>query len=145
MEEDPTMDEDSFDEDHSGRACSSTDGNSAVNATPKEQETIAKDEDRAVFRLRLLVIGVLVASTVGVAFAVYYYISKSENREFEENFSADAKKVLDSLGSSLELTLSAVDALVVNIVSYAILSNSSWPFVTVPDFAVRANKIQRYV
>jgi hypothetical protein len=115
MEKDPTMD-DSFDEDPSDRACSSTEGNSAVNATPKEQETIAKDEDRAVFHLRLLVIGVLVASTVVVAFAVYYYISNSENSEFEESFSDDANKVLKALGSSLELTLSAVDAFVVNIV-----------------------------
>jgi hypothetical protein len=93
MEEDPTIDEDSFDEDHSGRACSSTDGNSAVNATLKEQETIAKDKDRAVFCLRLLVIGVLVASMVGVACAVHYYISKSENSQFEESFSDDANKV----------------------------------------------------
>jgi hypothetical protein len=127
------------------RSCSTTEQNSLANATPKEQDAIAKDEDKAVFRLRLLVIGVLVASTVGVACAVYNYISKSENSQFEESFSDDANKVLEALGSSLHLTLSAVDAFVVNIASCAILSNSSWPFVTIPDFAVRANKIRRYV
>jgi hypothetical protein len=65
----------------------SFEGDSIVNATPKEQEVIAKDEDRAVFRLRLLVLAVLIASTVGVAFAVYNYISSSEQNEFERQVS----------------------------------------------------------
>jgi hypothetical protein len=49
--------------------------------------------------------------------------------------------VLDDIGKSLYLTLGTVDSFVVNIVSSAGNTDEAWPFVTVPDFAVRAAKV----
>jgi hypothetical protein len=77
-----------------------------------------------------------------VALAVYFYIRASENREFEDQFEADATKVLAAIGASLDSSLSAVDAFVVSIVSYAKATNQTWPFVTIPDYAARAGKIR---
>ena len=131
--------------------------------TASSNAQIADKENRYVLYIRLVVLFVLVASTVAVATVVYLYISHSETAEFKEQFESDAEKILTSLGDTFDLTLGALDAFVVNIVSYAAAevakaSSSSaaagtssgndgndlvgWPFVTIPDFAVRAKKIQ---
>jgi hypothetical protein len=121
-------------------------------STPSSAEVIAKDEDKAVFRLRLILLMVLIGSTIGTSFATWHYIRLVETSAFEQRFQADATKVLSSVGASLDLTMAAVDSLVVNMVSYAHQDNknighssgsattTTWPFVTIPDFAVRAAK-----
>ena len=43
---------------------------------------------------------------------------------------------------TLDRTLEAVDSFVVTTASYAEATNSSWPFVTIPNFAVRIAKIR---
>jgi hypothetical protein len=107
-----------------------------------EQEMIAKEEDKAVFRLKLLVLAVLVVSTVGVAVAVYLYISDGEEDDFEAQFIGDSSKIFESIGSTLDLTLGAVDSFLVGLVSFARFTNATWPHVTLPDYAVRVAKIR---
>ena len=107
-----------------------------------EQEIIAKEEDKAVFRLKLLVLAVLVASTVGVAIAVYLYIRDAEEDDFEAQFIGDSSKIFESIGITLDLTLGAVDSFLVGLVSFARFTNATWPHVTLPDYAVRVAKIR---
>jgi hypothetical protein len=107
-----------------------------------EQEIIAKEEDKAVFRLKLLVLTVLVLSTIGVALVVYLYTSGAEKNDFEAQFTGDSTKIFESIGSTLELTLGAVDSFLVGLVSFARFTNATWPHVTLPDYAVRVAKIR---
>jgi len=65
-----------------------------------------------------------------------------KKKNFEEQFLDDAHKVLEAVGSSLYLTLGAIDALVDSMISFAHYTNQTWPFVTIPDFAVRSAKIR---
>ena len=65
-----------------------------------------------------------------------------EQREFEDQFLEDSIKVLSTMGSNLVRTLQASDAFVASITSLASVTNQAWPFVVVPDFAVRAEKIR---
>jgi hypothetical protein len=84
-----------------------------------------------------MAIAVLVTCAVGVACVVYFQTSNTEKTQFEEEFSDDSAKVFEALGSNRDLSLRAVDAfIVVVIVSFARFSNSTWPFVTVPDFVL---------
>jgi len=76
-----------------------------------------------------------------VAALVNYYTSSSERAQFESSFAMDAQKVLQGIGTSLAYTLGGADAMVVSMVSYANATNQTWPFVTIPDFGVRADKI----
>jgi hypothetical protein len=93
---------------------------------------IAKRETAVVNWFRLALLVVLAASIAGVGYGVFTYINTSEHQEFEDQFDADAFKVFESIGKSLDVTIGAVDALVVSMVSFARYSNSSWPFVTLP-------------
>jgi hypothetical protein len=109
---------------------------------PEEQDIIAKEEDTAVFRLKLLVLAVLVVSTVGIAMVVYLYTSDAEEDDFEAQFIGDSSKIFESIGSTLELTLGAVDSFLVGLVSFARFTNATWPYVTLPDYAVRVAKVR---
>jgi len=67
-------------------------------------------------RGRILVLTVLLLATVGVALTVYFLASSTERKQFENDFEEFADKVLLSLGGNLELTLGAIDSLVVTMV-----------------------------
>lgn len=120
----------------------SGDGGEKVVEEKEEQVAlnIAKDETRYVGWLRIIVFVVLLVTTIGVSIAVYRYASTDETSSFVENFEADAKKVITELGHSVDLTTTAVDSLAVALASFARFSNSSWPFVTLPDWELRASK-----
>jgi len=105
-----------------------------------EEQVLAKRESIAVVRLRMLVFLVLLLSTLAVALCVYFYVSRSEMAQFEMQFQQDTYKILQSFGSALDLTLGGIDLLVVDLVSFAVHTNQQWPYVTVPDFTVRAEK-----
>jgi hypothetical protein len=120
------------------------DGDHNNNGTTREEaEAIAKRETRVVCGLRLIVLTVLMVSTVLLAIFVHSYLSGAEQDEFHEEFESDATKVLVSIGLGIDLSLGAVDAMAVSIVSHAKTTNQTWPFVTIPDFAVRAAKARR--
>lgn len=106
----------------------------------KEEVPIAQNESKAVHNLKVLVLAVLTVSAICVALGVYFYVTNSEVDDFESSFEGDAVKVLASLGSNIDLTLGVADSFVADIMSYARGTNQSWPFVTIPDFAVRGSK-----
>ena len=74
------------------------------------------DDSRIVRQWKMLTLAVLLLSTVGMAVATYLFTSSNEQREFETRFCDDANKILGDLGTKIDLSLGAVDALVVNAV-----------------------------
>lgn len=106
------------------------------------QETIGKKETRQVQQIKLLTLLVLLLSMVGVAVGVFKYSSNSETKAFEEQFYDDANKILESVGTNFERALGSLDAFAANIASHARSTNQTWPFVTIPDYAIRAAKIR---
>ena len=106
-----------------------------------EQQLAAKESKR-VRRTKFFVMLFLFVIMVGVSVATYYIISHEEHVEFVRQFNDDSEKILSSMGSNFVRTLEASDAFVVSITSLASVTNQEWPFVVVPDFAVRAEKIR---
>jgi len=115
-------------------SCSSCDLTRRVQQTEMESKTVA--------RWRLVVLGVLVISTIAVALTTYLYVDRSERTEFATNFEQDSAKILVSIGNQIARSVRAADILAVGLHSYAKSSNSIWPFVTMPDFAIDASKIR---
>lgn len=109
------------------------------------EEVIAKKETTNVNRVRVLVVLVLVASTIGIALGVYFYTSNTETEQFEKQFHDDALKVLEETGTAFERTLSMLDLFSTTLVSDARSSNQTWPFVTIPNFAVKAAKLRSVI
>ena len=121
---------------------SDSSGTRSSTLTAKQETEIAKAESDAVFRLRLVLITLLLASAAAVAFGVYKITSEAEYSEFSNKYDDDASKIFESVAANMHSTLGAIDAFVVGIVSMAKAADQSWPFVTVPDFAIRAAKLR---
>jgi hypothetical protein len=103
---------------------------------------LAKKETWAVKGLKALVLCVLFLSAQGVSVALYMYVRHSETYQFETSFRNDATKLLASFGANLDLTLSSADTMAVSIVSNVKESGQTWPFITIPNFAIRAGKVR---
>ena len=109
---------------------------------PDDENAAAEMESKIVARWRLVVLGVLVISTIVVALTTYLYLDRSERTEFTTNFEQDSAKILVSIGNQIARSVRAADILAVGLHLYAKSSNSTWPFVTMPDFAIDASKIR---
>ena len=106
------------------------------------EQPIAQKETAALRRTKVFMFAVLTLSALAVGLGVYSFIRTSEQSEFETQFDDLAEKCLDAVGRSLYQTLGAVDALLFNCAAYARSSpTDNWPFVTVPDFGIRAAKV----
>jgi hypothetical protein len=112
----------------------------AVSAS-SEQVTIAKQETKDVVRLKLLVLLVLIISAGAVASFIYLYLKWVEEKAFCDEFHDHADKILQSVGSTVDNILGSFDSLAVSTISLARATNQTWPFVTLPDFAVRMSKV----
>jgi hypothetical protein len=100
-----------------------------------------KKGSEEVYQFKVLVLLILSISAVVVAACVYIFVTKKEKSQFGEKFRTDASKVLDTVGNSIDRTMIAMDNLAVDLVSYARATNSTWPCVTLPNFALRMSKI----
>jgi hypothetical protein len=105
------------------------------------QNTISKEETRYVRRYKVIVYAVLIISAILFAVFVNVFIHKNETSDFETAFHENAVKVFKAVGSSVDRTLIPLDTMSVSIVSYAKAVNATWPFVTLPDYALRMSKV----
>ena len=118
-----------------------TSGHFGGGVTKEQAKEIAKKESQIVQRLRILMLIALVCSAIAVSLAIYFYLHGAETEDFEIQFNSDAAKLLDSIGKTIDDTMGATDAFIVKMISYAHDSNSTWPFVTMPHFALHATKV----
>lgn len=100
-------------------------------------------ESRAVRGIRLTVLLTLLFSAIGISLGVWYHLQSEDNKAFERSFQSDADKVMMSFAQTLDDNLGAADAFGVKMISSALTSNSTWPEVTVPNFALHATKVLR--
>ena len=110
--------------------------------TGEQRQILASEETRAVKRLKLVVLIVLTLSMCVAGWRVHDRTTTTEYENFHSQLDEDANKVLSTLGINHERILEAMDAFSVSMISYAKNTNQSWPFVLIPDFAVRAEKIR---
>lgn len=108
----------------------------------QHRPVLAAQETKALRRIRIIVFTFLFLSMVAIALCAYFFTRSQEQQEFEDQYYEDANKILSTMGSNIERSLQSIDAFVVSITSLAKATNQTWPFVQVPDFAVRAEKVR---
>lgn len=121
----------------------STRFNSTVGGHVTEESlNIAKKENRLVRTWRVIMFGVLLVTTIVVAVLVFSFVSNMERVEFETSFEDDTIKIYESLRTSMDTKLEAVDSLAMLMVSSARERNETWPYTVLPDFASKAAKMR---
>ena len=108
-----------------------------------DEVRIAVRETRMIRCVRAVFLALLVASTAVIAATVHQQLRESEQDVFTERFNELADKIFGAMGKSLDDTLGDIDTFTFDIESFARYSNSTWPFVTLPEFALRAQKFLR--
>ncbi|KAL3912901.1 MAG: hypothetical protein SGILL_006705 [Bacillariaceae sp.] len=104
---------------------------------------IAQRENQAVLIWKMVVISAMILITIGVSIAVFVYVDSKEQQAFESNFQEDTFKIFSDLGGGIVQRFSQLDQMAIDLVSYANTSDSEWPYVTMPNYAVRASKSRR--
>lgn len=102
-------------------------------------KTLAQAETRSVSILRLAVLSTLLMTAAVVSAGVYLYTRNEERHNFTSHFEDSAQQVVESFHDVVERNLGAVGSLSTDFTSYALRSNSSFPFVTLPDFALKGS------
>jgi hypothetical protein len=99
---------------------------------------LADVENRAVESLRLASFAVWLIAALGVSSLVYRTSAWVEEARFEATFQDASGLLLNAFGELIGRTLGGLDGLALDFQSYAELSGSQWPFVTLKDFQRRA-------
>jgi hypothetical protein len=140
-------DDDDNDDDDSGMSPSSSSyqgsyrrNNKDDTATEGGAMKIAQRENQAVRASKMVVMSVLVFITITASIGVFIYVDSNEKADMRSNFQEDASKVFSDVGAAIVQRFAQLDGMVVAMISYANLTGSVWPLVTVSDYAIRASK-----
>ena len=112
-----------------------------VSAKPEKEVVIAHKETTAILRIRVIVFLVLVFSAIGVGVSVFLYTTRTEERAFEQRYNDDSHKLFEAIGGSIERMLSSYETLAISMAKVARATNQTWPFVTIPGFAMELSKV----
>ena len=110
---------------------------------PKEQDKLAQTEDKAVWYLKLAVILVFVSVALVVCLGVYFGAKKGEEADFEDDFSDLSEKLVDSFQLAFRQRLGILEDFAYELTSFTLDTNTSWPFVTLPDYERRGGRAAR--
>eukprot|EP00980_Cylindrotheca_fusiformis_P008566 scaffold1820_cov129-Cylindrotheca_fusiformis.AAC.7 len=133
---------------------SSSGGGSASGNSPAEQQvyaspTIGKREEANVMRARGLVALILLLAVTGVATAANLLVKEQERSNFENKFAGFATQIVTVSRSKASQFIGALDSFSSSIGAHAttehVLLNTSWPFYTVPEWSVQAQKIAQQI
>eukprot|EP00980_Cylindrotheca_fusiformis_P000327 scaffold78_cov96-Cylindrotheca_fusiformis.AAC.6 len=103
---------------------------------------VAHQEEKAVTRSKSLFFLVLALAVSGAATATYLLMESEEYDDFQAGFAGLGSEVSTVAGQKVDQMFSALDSFAVFISSAAEANqNSSWPFVTIPHFSLKSEKI----
>lgn len=71
---------------------------------------------------------------------MFILYQENQEEEFEDEYVENSVKVFDTFGVSFHVTLGAIDSFVLAICAQF----NTWPFVTVPNFSIRAEKLRKF-
>lgn len=113
------------------KASSTNESNEIVSAS------LARAETTWINCLRAAVLLVLLVAAIGLSTAVFLYTRNEERNKFTTHFDDSSHQVIESFHDMVQRNIGAAAALSTTMTSYALDSNQSFPFVTLPDFALR--------
>ncbi|CAB9506880.1 Receptor-type guanylate cyclase gcy [Seminavis robusta] len=114
------------------------------NREPTKEDPVldlAKKEDKAVWVLRLVVFFLLASVALAVCLLVYFSTKSSLQDDFETDFHKLADKLVRGFETSVHQQFAIIGNLATDITAYAKNQNKSFPFVTLPDYNVRAGEL----
>jgi hypothetical protein len=104
--------------------------------------TVASGETRAINILRAAVLLLLAFTAILSCVGVYFYTRNEEQLKYERAYEANALRIVESFHTTVERRLEAMHSLALSVTSYALDANKTFPFVTLPHFAMRGSALR---
>jgi hypothetical protein len=105
-------------------------------------DTLARKETKAVNVLRALVLALLLITATLTSVGVYFYTSNEEKQNFEVEYQANAERIIEAFHYAVVRRLGAINSMATAITSYALDTNQTFPFVTIPHFEIRGSDLR---
>jgi hypothetical protein len=115
---------------------------SAKEKSETNYETLVRRETKAVNVLRVLVLALLFVMATLTSTGVYLYTSNDEKNSFEAGYQNNAERIIESFHDAVERRLGAISSMATSITSYAVDTNKTFPFVTIPNFELRGSDLR---
>ena len=103
-----------------------------------DDESLATKESRALVKLRFFLITVLFWSTAGVGLSIFSYFTEEIEAKFEEQYYEESTEIFRGVENAFAVAHGAIDSFALALCT----RYSEWPFVTVPRFSARAEKLR---
>ena len=84
----------------------------------------------------------MIAAAILLSVGSGVVLRHAEYRKFQENFEANAEKVIDFVQITIRRKMESLDTLSASFTAFATATGAVWPNVTLPDYAVRAAGIR---
>jgi len=117
---------------------------SSASSVTKDEEAslLAAKETRGINILRLVTLILLLSIAILASVGVYFHTEHSEKKRFEDDYTTNARLIIDSFHDSVERKLGAINVMADAITSYALSSGETFPGVTLPNFAVHGSNVR---
>lgn len=105
-----------------------------------DNQSLATQENKDLTKFRILLVTILFWTTIGVGLSVWIYFTEEAEKGFEEYYDNQAQELYEESTSKIIVALGAID-------SFALALSakfSDWPFVTVPNFSTRAERLRNF-
>lgn len=122
---------------HSGSGTNATGDSSEDDNFQSIKDALTKSETRQVFRLRVIVIFILIAAGASISMTVYLITSNAEREEFDNEYYGVADKIIEAF-QDVMVEISAVSGLAVAASAESNETSLEWPFLTLSNFQERA-------
>lgn len=103
-----------------------------------EEDELAIQQTRNLRRFRLCFVFSIFVIALGLAVGIYFLTRKQEENSFSTTFYDRAAKIMNTFQVRMEQNAGAIESFSFSLTSYAAFTNKTWPFVTLPDFEVKA-------
>lgn len=118
----------------------STITSASSSALKKKKKQIAEKENKRVMYIRCIIFILLLVSCIIVSIIVYKITQNNEYTEFYNQYTLHSYKIIESIGMKLDTTLSSLDSFSISLCTDVIISNQSWPYITLTQYPIRAAK-----
>jgi len=141
MEENMSLSSESSDTDDSSSVQEF--GHSVYGNDGAVKEQLAHRETRQVFRLRVLVILVLICAATAVSLVVFFITKNAERDEFRTQWYGSADKIVEAFQGIVKQKLGAISAVAVATIAHGVDHSRTWPFVTLSSFQQRSSTARK--
>ena len=103
-----------------------------------ETEVLIRKDTRVISTLKYIVIACLFLAGIALSTMTLVYSRRQEEGRFAEEFEEDAQRMIECFTRRMARRLWLASSLSISLTSYAQAMSASWPYVSLPDFELRA-------